>query len=84
MQRAFNFISYDSIQNAEKVRDEIIDHTISLSKQAEIYPPDKYKKNNKGNYRAFEISRYRISCRIVNENIYIVRTRHTGMSPITY
>ena len=61
LQKAFNFISRDSVQNAEKVRDEIIDRTIDLSKNPDIYPPDKYKKNNKGNYRAFEIYHYRIS-----------------------
>lgn len=35
LQRAFNFISHDSIQNAEKV---------SLSKQPEIYPPINIKR----------------------------------------
>lgn len=84
LQKAFNFISNDSVQNAEKIIDKIIDLTISLSKHPEIYPLDKYKKNNKGNYRAFEIYRYRISYRIANDRIYIVRMRHTSMSPRTY
>jgi hypothetical protein len=42
--------------------------TISLSKNPEIYPPDKYKKSNSGIYRAFELYRYRISYRIANES----------------
>ncbi len=84
LQKAFKFISRDSVQNAQKITDEIIDRTISLSRHPEIYPPDKYKKNNKGNYRAFEIYHYRISYRIVNDNIYIVRMRHTSMSPLAY
>jgi hypothetical protein len=33
----------------------------ALGKNAEMYPPDKYKYDNKGNYRAFELHRYRIS-----------------------
>lgn len=84
LQKAFNFISQDSLQNAEKIRDEIIDMTISLPKHPEIYPTDKYKKNNNGNYRAFEIYHYRISYQILNDKIYIVRMRHTSMSPLIY
>lgn len=84
LQKAFNFISRDSLQNAEKIRDEIIDITIDLLNHPEIYPPDKYKKNNNGSYRAFEIYHFRISYRISNDKIYIVRMRHTSMSPLTY
>ena len=84
LQNAFNFISHDSLQNAEKIIDEIIDMTISLSKNPEIYPPYKYKTNNSSIYRAFEIYHYRISYRIANESIYIVRMRHTSMSPLIY
>ena len=84
LQKAFAFISNDSPQNAEKVITEIIDTTIALSKYPEKYPTDRYKKNNNGSYRAFEVYHYRISYRIVNDNIYIVRMRHTSMSPLIY
>jgi plasmid stabilization system protein ParE len=84
LQKAFNYISQNSVQNAEKVRDEIIDLTIHLSRQSEIYPLDKYKQNNDGTYRAFEIYRYRISYRIINDTIHILRMRHTSMSPLIY
>jgi len=84
LQNAFIFISRDSLQNAEKIRDEIIDTSISLSKHPEIYPLDKYKTNNSGSYRAFEIYHYRISYHIVKDKIYIVRMRHTSMSPLIY
>lgn len=69
LQKAFNFISNDSSQNAEKIINKIIDTTIGLSKYPEIFTADKYKKNSRGNYRAFEIYHYRISYRIVNDNI---------------
>ena len=84
LQKAFNYISQDSLQNAEKIRDKIINLTLSLSEHPEIYPLDKYKQNNDGSYRAFEVYRYRISYRIVNHDIHIVRMRHTSMSPLVY
>jgi len=84
LQKAFDYISQDSVQNAEKVRDEIIDLTINLSGQSEIFPLDKYKKNNDGTYRAFEIYHYRISYRIIKDSIHILRMRHTSMSPLFY
>ena len=84
LQKAFDFISTDSPQNAKKIVTKIIDITITLSKNPERYPTDKYKKDNSGNYRAFEIYHYRISYSIAKENIYIVRLRHTSMSPLLY
>lgn len=55
LQKAFNFISNESPKNAYKIINKIIDITKALSKHPEIYPTDKYKKNNNGSYRAFEI-----------------------------
>lgn len=82
--KAYEYIYQDSPKNAAKVRDEIIDLTIELSKHPEAYPPDKYKKNNDGNWRAFEKYRYRISYRIMKKEIRIVRMRHTSRSPLYY
>lgn len=84
LQKAFNYIDQDSPQNAEKIIAEIIDLTISLQAHPEAYPRDKYKKNNNGNYRAFEVYHYRISYSIVNDDIHILRMRHTSMSPLIY
>ncbi len=63
LQDAYEYIKQDSLQNAEKVRDEIIDSTIALERKSGIYPPDKYRFNNDGSYRAFELHRFRISYR---------------------
>ncbi len=84
LQSAFNYIKQDSLQNAEKVRDEIIDLSIKLASHPEIYPPDKYKLNNDGSYRAFELHRHRVSYRILKNEVRIVRLRHTSRSPKTY
>jgi len=61
---AINYIAEDSIQNAEKVRKEILEKIEKLISYPEIYSPDKYKTDNDGSYRAFELHRYRIAYRV--------------------
>jgi hypothetical protein len=74
----------DSLQNAEIVRDEIIDVTINLPKHPEKYPLDKFKLNNDGTWRAFELHHYRVSYNITPTQIRIVRMRHTSKSPLSF
>ena len=50
----------------------------------EIYGRDKYKINNDGSYRAFEIHRYRIAYRVSGNTIRVLRIKHTKMEPKTY
>ena len=69
LKKAFDYIRKDS---------EI------LSLNPERFPPDKFKMNNDGSYRAFELHRYRISYVILKEVVLIVRLRHTAMSPLLY
>lgn len=84
LQKAYKYIKKHSLKNAEKVRNEIVAVTTSLGQHAERFPPDKYKQNNDGIYRAFELHRYRISYKIMKDEILIVRLRHTSMSPLSY
>jgi plasmid stabilization system protein ParE len=84
LQKAYLYIQLDSLQNAEMVRDEIIDLTIDLSDHPTKYPPDKFKKDNDGTWRAFEMHHYRISYRIMPNEIRIVRLRHTSRSPLIF
>ncbi|WP_238386440.1 type II toxin-antitoxin system RelE/ParE family toxin [Chitinophaga rupis] len=81
---AIEYISEDSVQNAEKVRAEILERIGRLSGHPEIYPPDKYKLNNDGNYRAFECQRLRIAYYTGPHEIRILRIRHTYREPLTY
>ena len=84
LQKAYKYIYKDSPQNAAKVRDEIIDITIALPQNPEIFPPDKYKKDNDGKWRAFEKYHYRISYYCTPKEIRIVRMRHTSRSSLAY
>ena len=53
---AINYIADDSIQNAAKVRTEILDKIEKLLTHPEMYNADKFKTNNDSSYRAFELS----------------------------
>ena len=84
LRKAFEYIALDSLQNAQMVRDTLIDLTIDLTENPEKHPLDKFKKNNDGAWRAFEKYHYRISYRIIKNQIRIVRMRHTSRSPLSY
>lgn len=51
---------------------------------SEAHPLDKYKINNNGNYRAFELHRYRISYLVKENEVVIVRIRHTSQQTEEY
>ena len=58
---AYTYIKSDSLQQAEKVKQEIIQSTKKLSDYPEMHPPDKYRIDNDPRFRAFEKNNYRIS-----------------------
>lgn len=84
LQEVYEYIKQFSLQNAVKVRTDIISKTDELPENPERYPPDKYKLNNDGSYRAFEIYRYRISYFIDRDKIIIIQIRHTSRLPLVY
>lgn len=61
LSRSIRHIRKESPQNADKIRQETIQRIGDLSRNPEIYPPDKYKLNNDGSYRYFELHRHRVS-----------------------
>jgi plasmid stabilization system protein ParE len=48
------------------------------------HAPDKYRLNNDGSFRAYEIHQYRIAYFIGEDHIRIVRMRHTSQEPQEY
>jgi plasmid stabilization system protein ParE len=84
LRKAFEYIALESLQNAQMIRDTLIDLTIDLLENPEKHPLDKFKKDNDGTWRAFEKHHYRVSYRILKTQIRVVRMRHTSKSPLTY
>ena len=60
LEKNCEYIKQDSLANAEKVRQDILQATASLASHPERYPLDKLKRNNNGQYRAFELHSLRI------------------------
>jgi len=81
---AIKYIRKDSPQNAEKVKKDVLEKISELSKRPEIHAPDKYKVNNAGNYRAFELHRFRVGYLVKGNEIIIARVRNTNQEPLEY
>jgi len=84
LQQAYDYIRKDSVSNADKVRKQILAMADNLPDHPQKHPPDKFKRNNKGNYRAFEKHAYRIAYRITEKEIIILRVRHVKLEPKKY
>jgi plasmid stabilization system protein ParE len=82
--KAYEHIKEDSYINAEKVKEGITKIVDSLPDHPEKHPLDKYKKNNQGNYRAFEKYSYRVAYKITENEIIILRLRHVKQEPKGY
>lgn len=83
-QKIYDHIRKDSPVNAEKVKQEILAITKGLADYPERYPPDKFKTNNTGNYRAFEKYSYRVAYVYNGSEIRILRIRHVRQEPLRY
>jgi plasmid stabilization system protein ParE len=84
LQRAYNHIKKDSLVSAERVRSEILKAINKLPEHPEKHPRDKFKKSNDGNYRAFEKYSYRVSYKLTEQQIIILRVRHVKQEPLEY
>ena len=84
LKKIHDYILKTSFQNAEKVTLALLFSTKKLADHPEIHPPDKYKKNNKGNFSFYELHRYRVSYHVADKQITITRTRYTKMNPKEY
>lgn len=76
-------IAEDSLQSAEQVRDDLLQLIDDLPYSPEKYPPDKFKRDNDGSFRAFEKHNLRVAYLITN-HIRILRVRHVRQEPQTY
>ena len=84
LNKALKKISEDSYLQAERVEEAIV-ATLELARQnPERSPPDKFKKENQGSYRAFETHSYRIAYRFTDTQVRVLRIRHVRQEPKPY
>lgn len=70
LDKALDFIAENGFASYAKVLEEkTLSRVENLINNYEIYPSDKYKKDNDGTYHAFEVDEYRVSYRVKNSII---------------
>jgi plasmid stabilization system protein ParE len=84
LKQALRRISSESIANAEKVEEAILDNLNKSLSNPERFPPDPFKKNNNGIFRAFETHSYRIAYKFTNKEVRVLRIRHVKQEPKDY
>ena len=74
------YILFDSksIRIADKVVETIFDSVGILETSHEIYELDAQKNDNDGSFRAYYVFNYKVSYRIIDNEIQILRVRHTS------
>ena len=83
-QALIEYIAQESPANAEKVAHEVLNQIERLRTYPYIHTPDKYKLNNDGNYRAFELHKFRVAYYASSKEVRILRVRHTSQEPKLY
>lgn len=81
---AYEYIKEDSEQNAQKIRADIIYKIKEIPNHPTKYRADKYKNNNDGSYKYFEIYHYRIAFRVTEKIVKVMRIRSTYHEPLEY
>ena len=84
LKNIYDYIKIDSLQNADLVLYKLIKKVNELKLHPEKYNLDKYKRNNDNTFRAFEIYSFRVSYKIYNSEIHILRIRSTHQKPLKY
>ena len=84
LDEAIDYLEKEALLHSEKVKKEILFKIDSLLHHPESHSLDKYKTENDGSFRAFEVHHYRIAYRYKKNEIRIIRIRHTKMNPLNY
>jgi len=71
-------------KDATKIIPEILNLVKNFKFNSEIYSIDKFKTDNDGSFRAFEKFHYRVSYRVTDIDVRILRIRHTSKNPKEY
>ncbi len=78
---AIKYIRKDSVQNADKVKEVILNKINGLADDRVVHRKDTYKKKNDGKFLYFEILRYRIVYYAAPDEVIIIRITHTKREP---
>lgn len=74
----------DNLAYANEVKKAILKIAKELVKNPFIFEQDRFKFDNDGSFRAFEEFKYRVAYKITEDQVRILRVRHTSREPIGY
>lgn len=84
LKNIFSEIKKQSPGGAKKVLSEILDQTSKLNHFWNRFREDELKENNDGSYRVCFVYLYRITYKVKDSGIYILRIRHCGQEPLLH
>ena len=73
-----------NLSYATKFRNKILKSVSELLDNPELYERDRFRIDNDGSYRAFENFNFRITYKITETQIKILRVRHSSREPVEY
>ena len=74
----------DNLAYANEVKNAILKTVKELVSNPFIFEQDRFKFDNDGSFRAFEKFKYHVVYKITEDQIRILRIRHTSREPIKY
>lgn len=84
LEAIYLYLKEQAPTSAQKIINAIFSEIRKLPLPPEIYELDRFKLNNNGEFRAFEIYNYRIAYRVFDSEIRILRLRQSSREPKTY
>ncbi len=82
---AIEHIRQDSDQNADKVKQKLLEKISQLADDKIVHRSDPFKINNDGSYLYFECLKYRVVYFVEGpKQVFIIRVRHTSREPQKY
>lgn len=84
--KSVEYISSSSLQGASSVISAVSKALEKAAANPEVYSPDKWKVNNNGLYRAFEVKNFRVVYKIISSKkiIKVIKFRHVRQYPLSY
>jgi plasmid stabilization system protein ParE len=82
--KILEYLSTQSNSTMNMVGNSILDEIDRLAKNPYVHPVDRFKKKNDNHFRACVVFSYRISYHVSENQINILRIRHTSREPLEF